>query len=255
MEPQPLEPVRPLAPTDAEPSLSLLPRAVATFARPGAAWSGLGTRAQWWFPLLVLTLVNVAFSASLWERAILPMQLDAMEEQVAAGKMEPAALDRAETMMRSPAGLAFAALPWIILSPLFSLIAALILMAGVGFMLGGKLPFRQAFEVITWSGLIQIPGTLVTGILAWSKQTMEGVHVSLAALLPEPDKSDRVMSSIVGILDGLGPFSIWWIAVVIIGASTLSGVPRKRVAWSAGGIYLGLLVFFVVLGGMFRRGG
>ena len=255
MEPQPLEPVSSPSPTDAEPSLSVLQRAVAIFSRPSAAWSGLRTRGQWWFPLIIMTLVNVAFSAALWERAILPMQLDAMEEQVAAGKMEPAALDRAETMMRSPAGLAFAALPWIILSPLFSLIAALILMGGVGFMLGGKLPFRLGFEVATWSGLIQIPGIIVTGILAWSKQTMEGVHVSLSALLPEPDKTDRVMRSIVGILDGLGPFGIWWIAVVIIGASVLSGVPRKRVAWSVGGIYLGLLVFFVVLGGMFRRGG
>ena len=63
------------------------------------------------------------------------------------------------------------------------------------------------------------------------------------------------MGSVVGILDGLGPFAIWWIAVVIIGASALSAVPRKRVAWSVGGIYVGLLVFFVVLGAMFRRGG
>ena len=255
MEPQPLEPVPSPAPMDAEPSLSVLQRAVAIFSRPTAAWSGLKTRGQWWFPLIIVTVVNVAFSAALWERAILPMQLDAMEEQVSAGKMEPAALDRAETMMRSPAGLAFAALPWVILSPLFSMIAALILMAAVGFMLGGQLPFRPAFEVATWSGLIQIPGVIVTGILAWSKQTMEGVHVSLAALLPEPDKTDLVMRSIVGVLDGLGPFGIWWIAVVIIGASALSGVARKRVAWSVGGIYVGLLVFFVVLGGMFRRGG
>jgi len=255
MEPQPLEPVPPPSSTDDEPSLSILERAVAIFTRPSAAWSGLRTRAQWWFPLIIVTLANVGFSAALWDRAILPMQLDAMEEQVAAGKMEPAALDRAETMMRSPAGLALAALPWVILSPLFSLISAWILMAAVGFMLGGKLSFRPAFEVVTWSGLIHLPGILVTGILAWSKQTMEGVHVSLAALLPEPDKSDRVMSSVVGILDGLGPFGIWWIAVLVIGASTLSGVPRKRVAWSVGGIYVGLLVFFVVLGGMFRRGG
>jgi hypothetical protein len=255
MEPQPLEAVPPPAPADAEPSLSVFQRAIAIFTRPGSAWSGLRARPQWWFPLIIVTLVNVAFSATLWERAILPMQLDAMEESVAAGRMDAAALDRAETMMRSPAGLAFAALPWLILSPVFSLIAGLVLMFGVGFMLGGKLPFRLAFEVATWSGLIQIPGVLLTGIVAWAKETMQGVHISLAALLPEPDKSDKVMGSVVGILDGLGPFALWWIAVVIIGAATLSGIPRKRVAWAVGGIYLGLLVFFVVLGAMFRRGG
>jgi hypothetical protein len=108
---------------------------------------------------------------------------------------------------------------------------------------------------VCWAGLIQIPGVLLTGVVAWARQTMQGVHISLAALLPEPDKSDKVMGSVVGILDGLGPFAIWWLVVLVIGASVLSGVARKRVAWSVGGIYLCLLVFFVVLGAMFRRGG
>lgn len=255
MDPQPIDVVPAPAIADDGPPVSILQRAVAIFSRPTAAWSGLRSRSQWWFPLVILTLVNVAFSATLWERAMLPMQLDAMEESVAAGKMPAESFERAETMMRSPAGLAFAALPWLILSPLFSLITGLLLMFAVGFVLGGKLPFRLAFEVATWSGLVQIPAVLVTGFLAWTKQTMEGVHVSLAALLPEPEKTDRIMGSVVGILDGLGPFAIWWLAVIIIGAATLSGVPRKRVAWSISGIYLGLVVFFVVLGGMFKRGG
>lgn len=255
MEPQPSANVPPPSPTDAGPSLSVWGRAVAVFTRPSAAWGGLGRPAQWWFPLIIVTLANVGFSAALWERAILPMQIDAMEEQVSAGKMEPAALDRAEAMMRSPAGMAFAALPWLILSPLFSIVAALLLMFGVGFLLGGKLPFKQAFELATWAGLVQVPGVLLTGVVAWAKQTMEGLHISLAALLPEPEKTDRVMGTVVGILDGLGPFALWWLAVVVIGASTVTGLARKRVAWSVGGIYLGLVVFFVVLGAMFRRGG
>jgi hypothetical protein len=252
MEPQPSATVA--TPMDAEPSMSIFARAGAIFTRPTGAWGGLTPRAQWWFPLLLITLVNVTFSAVLWNRAILPMQLDAMEEQVSAGKMDAAAMDRAETMMRSPVGLLFAALPWLVLAPAFNLLTALLLMIAVGFMLGGKLPFRLALEVVTWSGLIQIPGAILTAIIAWSKQTMEGVHVSLGALLPEPDKSDRIMSTVVGILDGLGPFSIWWIAVVIIGASTLSGVARKRVAWAVAPMYLVLLVFMVILGGMLRRG-
>ena len=63
------------------------------------------------------------------------------------------------------------------------------------------------------------------------------------------------MRGLMGFLDGIGPFALWWIAVVVLGASALSGVPRKRVAWSIGGIYLGLLIFFVALGMMMRRGG
>ena len=255
MESQPSEAVPAVGAAEDVPALSVWQRAVAIFVRPGSAWSGLRSRAQWWFPMIILMAVNMAFSAGLWERAILPMQLAQMEERVASGQMPADAFDRAESMMRSPAGLAWAALPWIVLSPVLNLVMGLLIMLAVGFLLGGKLPFRQALEVATWSGLVQVPGILVTGILAWSRETMEGVHVSLGALLPEPEASNKLMRGMIGFLDGLGPFALWWIAVVVLGASALSGVPRKRVAWSIGGIYLGLLIFFVALGTMMRRGG
>jgi polysaccharide pyruvyl transferase WcaK-like protein len=39
-------------------------------------------------------------------------------------------------------------------------------------------------------------------------------------------------------LDAFGPFELWTLALVIIGASTLSGAPRKSVLWVIGGLYL-----------------
>lgn len=252
MESQPNETVPAAAPAGG-PSLSLWQRAVAIFTRPSAAWAGLESRSQWWFPMLVVMVVNVSFAGVLWNRAILPDQLTAMEEQVADGRMPAESFDRAETMMRSPAGLAFAIVPWILISPIINLLAALIIMFAVGFLLGGKLGFRKSLEVSTWSSLIQIPGTLLTGILAWTKESMTGVHISLAAALPEPEKADKAMRIVVGILDGLGPFGIWGIWVVILGASVLSGVPRKRAAWALGGVYVTLVIFFSALGAMMSR--
>lgn len=255
MDSQPNETVPAATEAGGGPSLSIGQRAVAIFTRPGAAWSGLASRSQWWFPMIVLLIVNATFAGVLWNRAILPTQLDAMEEQVANGKMQPQALEQAETMMRSPAGLAFAVVPWIVISPVLNVIVALVVMFTVGFLLGGKLPFRLSLEVATWSGLVQIPGILVTGALAWARQSMEGVHVSLAALLPEPEKSDRVMRVVMGVLDGLGPFGIWALVVMVIGASTLAGVPRKRTAWALGAMYVVLVIFFSALGAMVRGGG
>jgi hypothetical protein len=254
MEPLTSESATP-SPIAPEPSLSVIERSVAIFTRPGAAWAGLQTRAQWWFPLLLMTIVNMAFTATLWERAILPTQLSGMEQQVADGKMTSEQMDQAESMMRSPAGMALAVLPWLLLSPVISLLVALVTMLGVGFMLGGKLPYRQALEVTTWSGLVQLPALLLTAVLAWSRGTMEGVHLSLAAFLPQSDAPSTGMRIVTGILDGLGPFSIWWLAVTVIGAATLSGVPRKKVAWGLGAIYVVLMVFFAILGAMMRRGG
>jgi hypothetical protein len=39
-------------------SLSVWQRAVAVFTRPASAFIGLETRAQWWFPLLLMMLVG-----------------------------------------------------------------------------------------------------------------------------------------------------------------------------------------------------
>lgn len=255
MEPQTPESAAVPAPAGAEPSLSVIQRAVAIFSRPTAAWGGLSTRAQFWFPLILMTVLNMCFTAALWERAILPTQMAAMEQRVADGKMPPESLDRAEAMMRSPAGMALAVIPWLILSPVINLFVALIIMLGVGFLLGGKLPYRQALEVATWPALVNIPALLVTAVLAWSRETMEGVHLSLAALLPQSDEPSTPMRILTGVLDGLGPFAIWWIVVTIIGAAALSGVARKRVAWALGSVYVALLVFFAALGAIMRRGG
>jgi hypothetical protein len=236
------------------PSLSVWQRAVAVFARPGSAWSGLETRVQWWFPMIIIMLANVGFAAGLWERAIMPTQIAAMEQQVADGKMPAESLERAEAMMSGPTGLVFAVVPWLVISPVINLFVALILWVVVAFILGGKLPYRLALEVGTWSGLINLPALVITGILAWTRGTMEGMHLSLAALLPEPEGPARALRIVSGILDGLGPFAIWWLVVVILGASILSGVPRKRVGWAVGIAYLVMVVFFAVLGTLMRRG-
>src|SRR5207245_6528411 len=55
----------PPAATTSQPSVSLLERAVAVFARPARAWDGLEGRTQWWFPMLVVVI------AAVWSAALL----------------------------------------------------------------------------------------------------------------------------------------------------------------------------------------
>jgi hypothetical protein len=100
-----------------------------------------------------------------------------------------------------------------------------------------------------------VPGQILVAVLAWAKESMQDVHIGLAALLPASDSPGAIIRAVTVILDGLGPFSIWWLVIVIIGASTLSNLPRKRVAWSIGGTYLGILVFFAALAFITKRGG
>ena len=84
-------------------SLSVWQRTVAIFARPSAAWEGLASRGQWWFPLTVTTLCGATFAAVLHERALLPMISESWEKMVDSGQLTPDQLERMKAGMSGPA--------------------------------------------------------------------------------------------------------------------------------------------------------
>src|SRR5262245_20412467 len=149
MEPHTSESAAP-APAAAEPSLSLLQRTVAIFARPNHAWGGLTTRAQWWFPFLIMLLVSLCFSSLLYHRAILPMIQDSWDQAVADGKMTAEQVDRASAFMSGPTGMGISLVQTLIVLPIILLITALAVWLGVGFMLGTKFRLRFALVGVWW---------------------------------------------------------------------------------------------------------
>ena len=78
--------------------------------------------------------------------------------------------------------------------------------------------------------------------------------MGFGAFLPESDTPGKLMVFLGGILDAIGPFAIWSLAVMILGAAALSGKPRKSVAFTLSAVYLVLWVFFAGLGAMFAPG-
>jgi hypothetical protein len=243
------------APAVVEPTLSPLARAVAVFVRPGQAWTGLGRQVQWWFPVILTILVSAAGTLALHERALIPMLEDQWEQQVADGLMPADRMDGMLDFMRSPAGIAVTIGQQVLMLPIFTLFVALLVWFGVGFVLGTRLPYRLALEVAAWSGLVSLPGYLLTAALAWMKESYRGVHVGFGILLPESDAPSKLMTSLGVVLDGLGPFSIWYLAVGILGAAALSGASRRSVAWVLGGIYLAMVLFGAGLAAMFGPNG
>jgi hypothetical protein len=237
------------------PSLSVWQRAVAVFARPSTAWSGLESRSQWWFPLVVMILVNAAFGAALHQRALMPMLSETWEQAVSDGRMTAAQVDKMEAFMGGPIGMCVMVGQQAIAWPIIVLVSALGVWFGVGFVLGRKFRYRLAFETVAWSSLVMIPAQLLGGALAWSRETMRGLHTGFGILLPESDPPSKLMTGLGFFLDAIGPLSVWYLAVVIIGAAAVSGAPRKSVGWVLGGLYVVVMMFFAVLGAMFNRGG
>lgn len=243
------------APAATMPSMSPFARTIAVFANPAGAWGGLREHAQWWFPMILTVVISTAGMVALHERAMIPMLQDQWEQQVADGVM-PA--DRMESMlafMRSPAGLGVTIAQQAVMLPVFTFFVALLIWFGVGFVLGTKLPYRLSLEVAAWSGLISLPSYLVTCVLAWIKESYKGVHVGFGLLLPVQDVPSKLMTSLGIVLDGIGPFAIWYVAVGILGATALSGAPRKNVMWVLGGIYLVMVLFGAGLSALFGPNG
>ncbi|MGH7741012.1 MAG: YIP1 family protein [Candidatus Eiseniibacteriota bacterium] len=233
-------------PATSAQSLSPWARAIAIFARPASAWSGLETRSQWWFPVLIMVIVAASGTALLHQRALMPMLTEGWDQQVQAGRMTAAQVQKMEDFFSGPGGVAFSVGQQIVLLPIITLVIALVVWFGVGFVLGSKMKYRHALEVAAWSNLINVPGYLVAFTEAWFSQTFKGLHVGLGALLP-PDSTSKLMTGLGIFLDALGPFSIWYLIVGIVGAAALSGAPRRSVAWVMSSLYLIIVIVSAVL--------
>lgn len=233
--------------TTSPPSMTPWARAVAIFVRPTSAWSGLRDRTQWWWPMLFVVIVAALTAMALHQRAVVPMIMDNMEQQVASGQMPAAQMDRMEQFFASPLGLAITVGQQVILLPLITFVIAFLVWFGVGFVLGTDLRYRHGLEVASWSSLINLPAYLLTTGIAWSRETMRGVHVGFGALLPDTDPPTKMLVALGVFLDGIGPFALWYLAVGMIGAATLSGAPRRSVAWVLGILYLVFLALMAAL--------
>ena len=120
----------------AGPSPGLWRRAALIFTRPSQAWAGLGDRAAWWFPLLVVAIVSTLTMLAVYDRAYLPMMTENVERQAADGRMTQQQLDRAEAFFGGPAGRAinagFQLAGVVIVTLLVALASARLPAAGLG---------------------------------------------------------------------------------------------------------------------------
>ena len=235
------------------PAVSMSPwqRTIAIFARPTAAWAGLETRAQWWFPLILNTLVIVGITVALYDRAIVPMLETQWGRMVETGRLPEEQYNRMVEQVSSTGGMINTIIWQAVSWPVICLLIALLIWFGVGFVLGTSLRYRQALEIATWSSLVIIPAQLLGGALGWIRGTMHGVHVGFGALLPDADPPSKLQAFLGSFLDSLGPLQLWPLVVAILGASVLSDVRRKSVAMVLGGLYIAVSLFAAAMAAMF----
>jgi hypothetical protein len=243
------------AAAQAEPAISVWSRSVAMFTRPARAWAGLERKGQWWFPLVLCVLVSVISMGLTYQRAMVPTQLAQLDRQVEAGQIPPDALDRIERQVSSPAAMAITLASIAIVTPLMNLAFAVIPWLAAGFMLGRSFRYRDAFVVTAWAGLVNIPAQILTSVLAWTNETMTSLHIGFGVLLPVADPPSKLMVGLGTFLDqGIGPFALWYLAVLALGTAALSGAPRRSVILVLGGVWLVVIAIISVVAAVFAPG-
>ena len=234
--------------------LSPFARAIAIFTNPSGAWAGLERQAQWWFPLLLILASSAIVLLLVYQRAIVPMNAEQFDSMVEAGRMTADQAAQAQERMSGPMGLVFGMVSQVVFVPIIMLLLAAGVAFGVSFMVGTKLAFRQAFEIVLWANLVMIPAGFLTAILAWSKETMRGIHLGPGILVPMSDPPEKWQMGVASFLDAFGPFEIWTVALVILGATALSGASRKSVTWAIVGLYLAARLVGAGLAAIFAPG-
>ena len=238
-----------LPPADASPPAtpgpSLAARTLRVFARPFQAWEGLENRATWWFPLVLVCVVQFTLAIVLYDRVMIPSALEAMRPKVESGQITES---QAQEFATAPVSRIINLVAVVVITAAIPFVVALGLWFGVGFMLGGKFSYRGALEVSAWSSLVTVPAALVKyGLSAWQEVSINSIHLGLGALVPVPDPPEKLSQALAGLLDLIGPSTIWLLVVQVAGCCALSGARRANVAWVLSALYVVLAVIGAIV--------
>jgi Yip1-like protein len=242
-------------PASVEPTPGVWSRTLSIFVRPNQAWAGLDRRVRFWFPLLLVAILSAVAMLATYDKVMLPTILEPMQRQVSEGQMPQAQADRMEEFFGSPAGKAINVGTQFLGVIVSTFLVALFVWLGGAFILGRAFSYRLALEVASWAGLVTLPGVLLVNGIAFARGTsLRAVHLGFGALLPEPEAPSKLLNGLGVFLDAIGPLGIWYLAVVILGVSSLAGSPRKTTAWVMAGLYLALILLAAGLAAVFSPG-
>lgn len=238
----------------AVPSPSLLARTGRVFVRPMRAWEGLETHVTWWFPLIVSIVIAVVLLLVTYDRVMMPTITQQWDKAIENGQMTAAQVDKMSEFMSGPAGKGIIVGQQAVAYLLMTLLMALALWFGVGFVLGTRFSYRQSLEVVAWAGLVRLPEVILTFVIGWSQESLKGIHFGLGVLLPASDSPSKLMAGLAVLLDAFSPFVAWYVFVCVVGCAALTGAPRKNVAWVLVGLYLAISLLLAGVTAAFAPG-
>jgi len=193
-------------------------RFVALFTSPKALFEHLEERPTWIVPLLVTLLLVATYIVVLWNPVILPNMLVRFEEKDTPQNVVD---------MMTKNGLMFSLLPGIIFGAAITFLTALIVQGIGGFLLGGKLSYRQALSIVCHTGLIALPAFAVMIPLALVAKTAQ-VSVGPGMLFNAEEAEGFFARFIAQFMASIDVFKIWQVALTALGVSVIGRVARSK---------------------------
>jgi len=193
-------------------------RLVALFTSPKALFEHLEQRPSWFVPFLVSLLLVVLFVVVLWNPVLMPKMLLRLEEQGARQ-------DMVDTMTKN--GLMISLIPGICFAAIAMFVTALVVWAIGGFMLGGKLNYRQALSIVAHTGLVSLPAMAVLIPLALVSNTSQ-VSVGPGMLFNAETAEGYGARFLALAVSSIDVFRLWQVALTALGVSVIARVSRTN---------------------------
>jgi hypothetical protein len=193
-------------------------RFVALFTSPRALFEHLEQRPTWLVPLLVTLLLVALYVVVLWNPVILPNMLERFEEKDTPQNVVD---------MMTKNGLMFSLLPALIFGTAVTFLTALIVQGIGGFLLGGKLTYRQALSIVCHVGLISVPAMAIMIPLALVSKTAQ-VSVGPGMMFRAEEAEGFGARFVALFMSSIDVFKIWQVALTALGVSVIGRVARNK---------------------------
>jgi hypothetical protein len=193
-------------------------RFVALFTSPKGLFEHLEERPTWLVPLLVTLVLVAVYVTVLWNPVILPNMLTRFEEKDTPQNVVD---------MMTKNGLLFSLIPGILFGAGFTFLTALVVQGIGGFLLGGKLSYRQALSIVSHVGLVSLPAFAIMIPLALVSKTAQ-VSVGPGMLFNAETAEGFFARFIALFLASIDVFKIWQVALTALGVSVIGRVPRSK---------------------------
>ena len=235
--------------------MSLIDRLTGVITSPGEVFDDVKAspvrNSNWALPFILVCLAGIfytcmAFSQQAVVTAMQDQREQAIQKQVAAGKIPQAQADQAITMTRNmmtPTVMKVTGGIFALIGSAGSLfLMALCVWGGVKMLDETQVGFMKITEVC---GLALVIDVLQKIIRAWLVMWKENIlsTVSPTLLLANPDMTNR-RDIFLSMID---PIDVWWLVVMSLGVSKVSGLSKGKSAALCFGIWFGFRIIMAFL--------